>query len=100
VEAERRLPAGAVCGTRTQPIGTEVQEYLLEPETAGELEHGMKSQAPKDRRRDAKPPPKPFRQTYFNLKNIADIKVNNSNSLFQSSHSIVNSIQIILFGLD
>jgi hypothetical protein len=48
----------------------------------------MKSQAPKARRRDAKPPPKPFRPTIFNLKNTTDITVNNSNSLFQRSHTI------------
>ncbi len=46
VEAQRGLPAGAVCGTRTQPAGTGVQMHLLELETAGQFECGMKPDAP------------------------------------------------------
>ena len=41
MEAERRLSAGALCGARTQPIGTGVQMHLLELETTGQFERGM-----------------------------------------------------------
>jgi hypothetical protein len=51
VETERGLSAGAVCGTRSQPLGTGVQKHLLEPETAGQPECRMKTHAPNIRRR-------------------------------------------------
>jgi hypothetical protein len=43
VETERGLPAGAVCGARSQSFGTGVQKCVLEPEAAGHIERGMKN---------------------------------------------------------
>src|SRR5882724_4271831 len=51
VEAERGLPAGAVCGSRGQPLGTRVQKYMLESETAGQVKCSMKNHAATARRR-------------------------------------------------
>lgn len=51
VETEHGLSAGAVCRTGTQPGGVGVQEHLLESQTAGDFDHGMKPTAKTPARR-------------------------------------------------
>ena len=45
VEAERGLSAGALCGARTQPVGTGVQMRVLESEAVGQFERRLKHRA-------------------------------------------------------